>query len=68
MDDDTLFGNWWAGDVRKIILGQSEITVANIAFRAGVKSAQQGVQRTAIACAVLGAFVGWIICRLVFGG
>ena len=31
-------------------------------------AAQQSVQRTAIACAILGAFVGWIICRLVFGG
>jgi len=48
MDDDTLFGNWWASDVRKIIIGQPEITVANIAFRAGVKSAQQSVHLTAL--------------------
>ena len=32
------------------------------------KAAQQSVQRTAISCAVLGAFAGWVICRLVFGG
>jgi hypothetical protein len=31
-------------------------------------AAQQSVQRTAIACSVLGAFAGWVICRLVFGG
>jgi TRAP-type uncharacterized transport system fused permease subunit len=38
------------------------------AISEALETAQQSVQRTAIACAILGAFVGWIICRLVFGG
>lgn len=49
------------GDIRLTIAMQESV------IRLAKEAAQQSVQRTAIACAVLGAFAGWVICRLVFG-